>query len=143
MQHVSTQKRRGGTNLAKWQTWTSCLFVEMKDNVTSPSHFIIVIVKKNIYAFVITTLQMTEAPCLLVNKIEIIIYVHHLHLTPSYFLSIPCIWPKCPSGFSTKKNSKKASLLNLIETNGTFWISNLSQSKYYKLKVEWRAQNMT
>jgi hypothetical protein len=33
--------------------------------------------------------------------------------------------------------------LNLIETNGTFWISNLSQSKYYKLKVEWRAQNMT
>ncbi len=141
--HVSTQKGRGGTNLAKWQTWTKCLFVEMKDNVISPSHFIVIIVKKEIFAFVITTLQTTETPCLLESKIEVIIYVHHLHFTPSYFLSIPCIWPKCPSKFSTKKNSKKTSSLNLIERNGTFWISNLSQSKYYNLKVEWRAQNMT
>jgi len=105
--HVSTQKGRGGTNLAKWQTWTRCLFVEMKDNVTSPSHFIAIIVKEEIFAFVITTLQMTKAPCLFESKIEVIIYVHHLHLTPSYFLSIPCIWPKCHMGFQLKETKKR------------------------------------
>jgi hypothetical protein len=90
--HVSTQKGRGETNLAKWQTWTKCLFVVMKDSVTSPSHFIAIIVKKEIFSFVITTLQTTKTPCLLESKIEVIIYVHHLHLTPSYFLFEVPFW---------------------------------------------------
>jgi hypothetical protein len=110
--HVSTKKGRGGTNLTKWQTWIRCLFVEMKDSVTNPNHFVVIIVKKEIFTFVITTLQMTKTPCLLESKIEVIIYVCHLHLTPSYVLSIPYIWPKCLSGFSTRRNSKRTSPLN-------------------------------
>jgi hypothetical protein len=39
--------------------------------------------KKEIFTFVITTLQMTQIVNLVENKIEIIVYVHFLDLTPS------------------------------------------------------------
>jgi hypothetical protein len=49
-----------------------CLFIEIKDNVAGPSYFVGAATKKKIFVFVNATLQMTQAPCLLKNKIEII-----------------------------------------------------------------------
>jgi hypothetical protein len=107
MQHVSTQKGMGGTNLAKWQTWTRCLFLEIKDNVTSPSHFIAIIVRKEIFAFVITTLQTTEAPCLLESKIESlfmsIIFTLHHHISCPFLAFGQSALP----GFQLKKTQKR------------------------------------
>jgi len=105
-----------------------CLLVEMKDNDTNPNNFVATIVKKEIFAFVIMTLQMTQTLYIVESNIEMMFYVQCLHLTPSMivmFLVHSLHMVKWAFGFSSEGSSKRTSPLNMIGINGTFQINNL------------------
>jgi hypothetical protein len=61
----------------------------MKDNVSKPNDFVHEIIKKEIFAIVNVTLQMTQAPNLTKIMIGIIFYVCLLHLTPNMTIIFP------------------------------------------------------
>lgn len=108
-------KGKVGANFAKWWTRLKCLLPKMKDNVANPSNFVFVTIKKKIFTFI--KLQHCKWPKHLAKKkIEIILYVNHLHLVHqtwlSYFLFI----------LASNQNGLLGSQLDEVKNRHHHWI---------------------